>query len=230
MIKSDLLQKTSVSFYRLAVCLLVYSLLRTESRKRLNRSPGDQNTSEISSPIMNPNSANRLSGGNVSRIARPALLAVAAAAGLLPMEAGAAEEVKSPKKPNILFVISDDQRWDTIQALGNDKIITPNLDRLVKRGVSFSNAYMMGGACMPSRASILSGRNTFKLTNFGRVIPESDVSLPETLRDAGYETALSGKQHNGRGLVTRSFEKGWNFHFDSHGILLLQAASGSQRW
>lgn len=49
------------------------------------------------------------------------------------------------KKPNVLFLFTDDQRFDTIGALNNPAIKTPNLDRLVKRGVSFTNAYIMGG-------------------------------------------------------------------------------------
>ena len=64
---------------------------------------------------------------------------------------------KSPvKRPNVLFLFTDDQRYDTIRALGNEAIQTPNIDRLVRRGVSFTNAYIMGGSspavCSPSRA------------------------------------------------------------------------------
>ena len=70
-------------------------------------------------------------------------------------------------KPNILFIFADDQRADTIAALGNAHIQTPNLDRLVHRGVSFNRAYMMGGmngaTCVPSRAMLLSGRSLFRI-------------------------------------------------------------------
>ncbi|MEI7651340.1 MAG: sulfatase-like hydrolase/transferase, partial [Verrucomicrobiota bacterium] len=63
--------------------------------------------------------------------------------------------------PNVVFIFADDQRADTIAALGNPVIKTPNLDRLVKRGVSFDRAYMQGGnqgaTCVPSRAMLLSG-------------------------------------------------------------------------
>ena len=75
------------------------------------------------------------------------------------------------KKPNVLFIFTDDQRADTIHALGNDMIRTPNLDRLVREGMSFSNAYMMGAmsgaTCIPSRAQLLSGRSVFRLQGNG---------------------------------------------------------------
>lgn len=71
------------------------------------------------------------------------------------------------KKPNVLFIVTDDLRFDTIHALGNSEIITPNLDKLVSRGTSFVRAHIAGGTCgavcMPSRAMILSGRNPFHL-------------------------------------------------------------------
>ena len=73
----------------------------------------------------------------------------------------------SATPPNILFIFADDQRADTIAALGNAHIQTPNLDRLVRRGVAFNRAYMMGGmnaaTCVPSRAMLLSGRSLFHI-------------------------------------------------------------------
>ncbi len=51
------------------------------------------------------------------------------------------------KKPNILFIVTDDQRFDTIHALGNNEIITPNLDKLASRGTSFTRAHIAGGTC-----------------------------------------------------------------------------------
>ncbi len=70
-------------------------------------------------------------------------------------------------QPNVLIILTDDQRADTIAALGNPIIQTPNMDRLVHRGVSFNRAYMMGGlkgaTCVPSRAMQLSGRSLFRV-------------------------------------------------------------------
>ena len=68
-------------------------------------------------------------------------------------------------RPNVLFIFNDDQRADTIAALGNPVIRTPNLDRLCRRGMAFSRAYMQGGfngaTCVPSRAMLLSGQSLF---------------------------------------------------------------------
>ncbi|MEC9278219.1 MAG: sulfatase-like hydrolase/transferase, partial [Chloroflexota bacterium] len=62
-------------------------------------------------------------------------------------------------RPNILFFFTDDQRFDTIGALGNELIQTPNMDWLVENGTAFSNAYILGGTdvavCMPSRAVLM---------------------------------------------------------------------------
>ena len=73
----------------------------------------------------------------------------------------------SAKQPNILFLFSDDQRADTIAALGNASIRTPNLDRLVQRGTAFTRAYcmgaMQGAVCVPSRAMLMTGRTLFRV-------------------------------------------------------------------
>ena len=73
---------------------------------------------------------------------------------------------------NILFFFTDDQRFDTIHALGNEHIITPNLDWLVEHGTAFTNAYIMGGTsgavCMPSRAMLWTGRTLFHIQEQGR--------------------------------------------------------------
>jgi len=90
------------------------------------------------------------------------LLAVALLALISPAAVRAAEA-----QPNVLFLFADDMRADTIAALGNPLIETPNLDRLVHRGVSFRRAYMQGGfngaTCVPSRAMLLSGQNLFHI-------------------------------------------------------------------
>ena len=60
-------------------------------------------------------------------------------------------------KPNIVFVITDQQRADTIAAWGHDHMVTPNMDRLAAQGVSFTNAFCPGATCMASRAAIFTG-------------------------------------------------------------------------
>ena len=99
---------------------------------------------------------------------------------------------EKPAKPNVLFIFTDDQRADTIAALGNPIIKTPNLDRLVRGGLSFNRAYMQGGmqgaTCVPSRAMLLSGRNLFHIDE--KLMREE--TWPEAFGRAGYTTFASG--------------------------------------
>ncbi|MCK4983084.1 MAG: sulfatase-like hydrolase/transferase, partial [Victivallaceae bacterium] len=115
-------------------------------------------------------------------------------------------------KPNIVFFFTDDQRFDTINALGNEKIITPNIDSLVNTGVTFTHAHIPGGTagavCMPSRAMIHSGKSLFHLKNSGSSIPAEDSLLGETLKNNGYRTFGTGKWHNGTEAYARSFTDG----------------------
>ncbi len=114
--------------------------------------------------------------------------------------------------PNILILLADDQRFDTIGALNNPEIETPYLDRLVKRGITFTRAHIMGGTsgavCIPSRAMLLTGKTLFHLENRGGTIPEDHVMLPEIFKEAGYRTYGVGKWHNGRKAFARCFTGG----------------------
>jgi len=126
-------------------------------------------------------------------------------------------EHASIPKPNILFFFTDDQRFDTIRALGYDQVSTPNIDRLVARGASFVNAYIMGGSCgavcMPSRAMLMTGRTLYRLQGQGQGIPEDHVLLGEALQQAGYATFGTGKWHNGPAAYARSFTAGDEIFF-----------------
>jgi arylsulfatase A-like enzyme len=109
-------------------------------------------------------------------------------------------------RPNILFLFADDQRADTIAALGNPVIKTPNIDRIARNGLAFTRAYMQGGmhgaTCVPSRAMLLSGRNLFRIDE--RLM--RDETWPSAFGKAGYSTFMSGKWHNGENSVGRSFQ------------------------
>src|SRR5208282_3269405 len=70
---------------------------------------------------------------------------------------GAPQVKKSPGRPNVLFLMVDQQRFDTIAALGNRTIYTPHLDRLVGRGFAFINAYAPCPVCVPARYSVRTG-------------------------------------------------------------------------
>lgn len=117
-------------------------------------------------------------------------------------------------KPNILVIITDDQRFGTIHALGNNEIITPNMDKLVNEGTTFDQAHIMGGLsgaiCCPSRAMIMSSRSLFHLHKDGEYIPASDSTFPELFRANGYITFETGKWHQDRASFKRSFVTGDN--------------------
>lgn len=120
-------------------------------------------------------------------------------------------------RPNVLFLLTDDQRFDMIGALGNSAVRTPNLDRLVARGTSFTRAHIMGGSCpavcMPSRAMLHTGRTLYHLDRQGQDIPHDHVLLGEHLRRAGYSTWVCGKWHNGHEALNRAFGDGDEIYF-----------------
>ena len=125
------------------------------------------------------------------------------------------------KKPNIVFFFTDDQRFDTIAALGNPDIITPNTDRLVKMGTSFTHAHIpcgtSGAVCMPSRAMLHTGRTLFHLQGEGQSIPQEHTTMGEALQGAGYRTFGTGKWHNGTESFARSFSDGAEIMFGGMG-------------
>ncbi|MHC4177769.1 MAG: sulfatase-like hydrolase/transferase, partial [Planctomycetota bacterium] len=102
------------------------------------------------------------------------------------------------QKPNVVFLLSDDQRPDTIAALGNRVIQTPNLDRLVRQGTTMPRAVCANPICTPSRAEILTGCSGFRnrVLDFGRRINKELATWPGTMRAAGYHTWYVGKWHN----------------------------------
>ena len=138
---------------------------------------------------------------------RPRLPALLATCLLCAAVVTGARAAATPTRPNILFIFADDQRADTIAALGNPHIQTPNLDRLVRRGVSFNRAYMMGGmnaaTCVPSRAMLLSGRSLFHIDQ----ALTRDETWPAAFGRAGYTTFISGKWHNTPAAVPLSFQR-----------------------
>ena len=102
------------------------------------------------------------------------------------------------KRPNILWLCTDQQRWDTIHALGNSFIDTPNLDRLCRQGVAFTNTYCQNPICTPSRASFLTGRYPSSINaniNGACNLPEHCTLITKRLADAGYYCGLVGKLH-----------------------------------
>lgn len=105
-------------------------------------------------------------------------------------------------KPNIVIFLADDLGWGDLSCYGHPRIKTPNLDQFAKEGVRFTQAYSACGVCSPSRSSILTGRTPYR-NGVWRWLPvgneahlrESEITTPELLGKAGYETMHSGKWH-----------------------------------
>lgn len=120
-----------------------------------------------------------------------------------------------------MWICTDQQRFDTIRALGNSNIRTPNLDRLVSEGTSFTHAFCQNPICAPSRGSFLTGRypRTTRLRQNGAKIPDDELLVPKILTEHGYRCGLSGKLHldscDGR-METRIDDGYQEFHW-SHG-------------
>lgn len=101
-------------------------------------------------------------------------------------------------RPNILLIYTDQQRFDTIGALGNPVIRTPNLDRLVTEGVAFTHATTPCPVCMPARWSLHAGQWTTTHRCYSNHHPglRPSTALPTMLCRAGYRVGLVGKNHS----------------------------------
>ena len=101
------------------------------------------------------------------------------------------------KRPNIVFIFSDQQRADTLGCYGQKMDVTPNLDRLAKDGVRFEKAYTCQPVCGPARSCLQSGQYATETGCFinGRPLPTDIPTVAKSLSAAGYETAYVGKWH-----------------------------------
>ena len=145
-------------------------------------------------------------------VARPHRLFVLVAVALATVPSVAPGAEQAPPRPNILFILTDDQGWPTLGCYGGKRVPTPNLDRLAAEGARFTGAYVMP-QCTPTRAALLTGQHTARNgmwhvipgygTPFGRVrepafrenLPREAFTLAKGLRAAGYATGMAGKWH-----------------------------------
>jgi len=125
------------------------------------------------------------------------LLAIIVLLFFAPVE-GQTQEKKT-KRPNIIFIMSDDHAYQAISAYGSKLIQTPNIDRIAKEGMLFSNASVTNSICAPSRATILTGKHTYINGKIDNHFPfdTTQVTFPQIFQENGYKTAMFGKLHFG---------------------------------
>lgn len=111
------------------------------------------------------------------------------------------------QQPNIIVFIADDVSWDDFGCYGNKQVKTPNIDKLAKNGIRFTNAYLTASSSSPSRNSIMTGRypHNTGAAELHTEPPVDMISFPEVMRKSGYYTVLSGKFHMGE-YAKRGFD------------------------
>jgi N-acetylglucosamine-6-sulfatase len=107
--------------------------------------------------------------------------------------------IPGQKPRNVIFVLTDDHRYDAMGFLGHPYLETPNMDTLARNGVYFPNAVVTTSLCSPSRASILTGlyAHRHRVVDNNNPIPPGTIFFPQYLQQAGFETAFIGKWHMG---------------------------------
>jgi len=128
---------------------------------------------------------------------------------------GPGDRQEAAHGPNVVLILTDDQGSVDVNCYGAEDLHTPNLDRLASRGVRFDQFYVGAPVCSPSRAALLTGRYPQRAqlaTNaYGsRGLPAEQVTMAETLRRAGYRTALFGKWHLGEALALSPKAQGFD--------------------
>ena len=129
--------------------------------------------------------------------------------------------MSNSNRPNILWYCTDQQRYDTIRALGNEFVTTPNIDALCKDGVAFQQAYCQSPVCTPSRASFLTGRypaSHHVHRNGNEFFPPWEKLVTKIMTDEGYDCGLIGKLHLSRCQIpeTRHKDDGYRYYKWSH--------------
>jgi arylsulfatase A-like enzyme len=138
---------------------------------------------------------------------RRAFLGQAAGAAL------ASAQPQAASRPNILFIMVDEMRWDAMGSEKHPVVETPNLDRFAKSGTRFSQAYTVAPVCSPSRACTFTGRyaDVCGVTANGIPAHRGEIFLPSILKHHGYHTAIAGKLHYTPVRFDYGFDQFWSF-------------------
>lgn len=147
-------------------------------------------------------------------------------------------QTASSDAPNILWICSDQQRFDTLGCYGNSFVHTPNLDRLASQGMLLEHCYSQSPVCTPSRASFLTGRypRTTRCRQNGQSIPADEVLVTRILADAGYTCGLAGKLHisaahpDAAPVMERRIDDGYSVFHWSHDTEPLWPANEYFSW
>ncbi len=122
--------------------------------------------------------------------------------------------IQAQQKPNVIYIYADDLGYGDLSCYGATKIKTPNIDKLAKEGIRFTNAHCTSGTCTPSRYALMTGQYPWRKQGTGvlpgdaaLIIPTDKTTLPKLFQKAGYKTGIVGKWHLGLGDAV---EKNWN--------------------
>ncbi len=109
------------------------------------------------------------------------------------------KKIRGAKPRNVVFILSDDHRYDAMSFMGHPFARTPHMDAMARTGVHLKNAFVTTSLCSPSRASILTGLYTFRhrVIDNQRLVPKGTLFFPQYLQKAGYSTGFIGKWHMG---------------------------------
>lgn len=132
-----------------------------------------------------------------------------------------AADAPKPTRPNILFIMVDEMKWNVMSCAGHEIVKTPNLDRLAREGTRFATAFTVAPICTPSRYSFFTGRYAHVHGSTDNSTPprEAQLLLPAILKHAGYETAISGKLHFLPDTIDYSFDDFWSYANEGSGKL-----------
>jgi arylsulfatase A-like enzyme len=151
------------------------------------------------------------------------------------VSASAQKNISASEKPNVLFIISDDQPYNTLGIAGNKEIKTPNIDALANTGFYLNNMYLPIGHCAPSRASLFTGKmpHNHGVTTNGYILPPNQLTLTEILQAGGYDTAIIGKCHLGDVNNSETYKRGFDtriLFYPDNGVLAYKPSLGANSW